>query len=194
MDSEGKKQAMNWGANLQPYFSDYANANCVGFGTGSDEIVIPGGLEFRNPYSYIDEYGFPDARWVSSDYYDILTQIEGLQITMGGKDNAIVVSGIDAEIPDGWYMIAIRSGYSIATAEDQLNAPELFRAGYCTFGISGDVHVMVLHNVYGWIEKQGSRPVQHIYGTSPESPDAWPGITQFDEVSDVKYMIIRGGI
>lgn len=115
---------------------------------------------------------------IKQDYFDVYDTAAAVISDLGGGENALIVDGVDSSVPDGWHMIALRTG-SISDSDGYVSISP--------YDMGGDYHFMRLDNGV-WSHKPGSTAIQYLpTGTTPDSDGAWSSIY----TSDILYLIVR---
>lgn len=106
---------------------------------------------------------------IKQDYFDVYDTAAAVISDLGGDENALIVDGVDSSVPDGWHMIALRTG-SISDSDGYVSISP--------YDMGGDYHFMRLDNGV-WSHKPGSTAIQYLpAGTTPDSDGAWSSFTQ----------------
>ena len=153
--------------NNDPYY------NCYAYAVNRTEWMLPGGQ------ARISQYIDPDdPNRINKDYFDVNNMAEDVVKDLGGEENAQIVSDIDSDVPEGWHMIALRTGCTY-DSDDYVTVSST--------EVNGDFHFMRLDNGV-WSHKPGSTAVRYLPGEmTPESAGAWDSMY----TSDIVYMIVK---
>mgnify|MGYP000856519059 FL=1 len=158
--------------------ADIAGYNCYACAVGRKEWMNPGGDSRATRY-----LSTQDGIKIHKEYFDVYKTADAVINDLGGAENVKIVEGIYADVPSGWHMIALRTGY-IADADGYVKG-EVDADGRIIF--NGDYHFMRLDNGI-WTHKPGGMPIQTLpAGMTPNSNGAWN--ERYD--SEIIYMIVR---
>ena len=158
--------------------ADIAGYNCYAYAVGRKEWMNPGGDSRAARY-----LSTQDGIKIHKEYFDVYKTADAVINDLGGAENVKIVEGIYADVPSGWHMIALRTGY-IADADGYVKG-EVDADGRIIF--NGDYHFMRLDNGI-WTHKPGGMPIQTLpAGMTPNSNGAWN--ERYD--SEIIYMIVR---
>ncbi len=147
--------------------------NCYAYAVGKTVWMNPGGDTRRLKYMRKDK-----LYKIKQDYFDVYDTAAAVISDLGGDENALIVDGVDSSVPDGWHMIALRTG-SISDSDGYVSISP--------YDMGGDYHFMRLDNGV-WSHKPGSTAIQYLpAGTTPDSDGAWSSIY----TSDILYLIVR---